>query len=237
MIGAMTDMERAPALAPGSTVAGAAAAPRLRGRAALLALLLAGLAFTALAADLLWHGPLTAADPAISSWFHAHARPAFTAAMRTVSDLHRTWVLLAATAVAALALVLRRERRWAVALVVCVPSGMVLNSLVKDLFQRPRPAFDHPLVTPVTYSFPSGHTSGAALAWGFALVWLFAQRRDARARLLGCAVAVTMVLLTALSRVALGAHYVSDVLAAGAEGVAWLALCLFVLTPLLWRET
>jgi membrane-associated phospholipid phosphatase len=52
----------------------------------------------------------------------------------------------------------------------------------------------------------------------------------------GAALALAMIAFTALSRVYLGAHYVSDVLAAGAEGLAWLAFCCLVLAPLLWRR-
>jgi membrane-associated phospholipid phosphatase len=212
-----------------------AAGPLLHGRAALLVLLLGCAAFAAFAADLLLHGPLTSLDPSISTWFHQHARPALTIAMRAVTGLHATAVVLALAAVAATVLVLRGERAWVALLAACVPGGLMLNVLVKNIFQRPRPVFDHPLVTLPTYSFPSGHTCAATVAWGFALLWLFAHRRDARARRLGSILALVMVAFTALSRVYLGAHYVTDVLAASAEGTAWLGLCCLLVAPLAWR--
>jgi membrane-associated phospholipid phosphatase len=231
----MTDFDATRGQPPAASTATASSpAPRLRGRAALLLFLLACVAFGTLAADLLLHGPVTAADPAISLWFHHHGRAPLTIAMRAVTGLHATAVVLALSAVAATVLVLRGERAWVVPLVACVPAGLVLNVLVKNSFQRPRPSFDHPLLALTTYSFPSGHTCAATLAWGFALVWLFAHRTQARVRVLGSVVAVVMVALTALSRVYLGAHYVSDVLAASAEGMAWLALCCLVLTPRIW---
>jgi membrane-associated phospholipid phosphatase len=236
MIGAMTDSETR-GMGPASSAATPASpAPRLRGRAALLLCVLASLAFGALAADLLLHGPITAVDPAISLWFHDHGRAPFTVAMRAVTGLHATATVLGLCAVAATLLVLNGERAWVLPLVAAVPGGMVLNVLVKNSFQRPRPSFDHPLLTLTTYSFPSGHTSAATLAWGFALVWLFAHRGPGRERLLGSTIALFMVAMTALSRVYLGAHYVSDVLAASAEGAAWLALCFLVLTPVVWRR-
>lgn len=213
----------------------AAQAPGLPARAALLLVVLAGLAFAALAADLLLHGPITAADAPISTWFHEHGRPPFTALLRAISNLHSTASVLALTAVAAAVLLWRRESAWALSLVLCVPGGMLLNVFVKNAFQRARPTFDHPLVSLVTYSFPSGHTAAATVSWGFALVWLFAHRRSPHERRLACAIAATMVLLTALSRVYLGAHYLSDVLAAAAEGLAWLGLCLLVIGQRPWR--
>jgi membrane-associated phospholipid phosphatase len=232
----MSDIEAARSAAPGQRALTPSPSPRLRGRGALLLVLLAVAAFAVLAADLLLHGPITAADPAASLWLHEHARAPFTIAMRAVTGLHATAVVLGLAAVAATVLVLRGEAAWVVPLVACVPGGVLLNAAVKQFFQRPRPTFDHPLVTLVTYSFPSGHTAASTLAWGFALVWLFAHGDRPRARRLGGAVAVAMVLLTALSRVYLGAHYVSDVLAAAAEGLAWLGLCFLLLTPLVWRE-
>lgn len=203
--------------------------PRLHGPGALLLLVLASLAFAGLAADLLLHGPITAADVPISTWFHQHGRPSFTALMRAFSTLHSTAWVLALAALAAAVLLWRRQTAWVVPLLVCVPGGMLLNVFVKNAFQRARPSFDDPLVTIATFSFPSGHTAAATVSWGFALVWLFAHRSSPRERWLAATVAVAMVLLTALSRVYLGAHYLSDVLAATAEGLAWLALCLFVL--------
>ena len=188
-----------------------------------------------LAADLLLHGPITAVDVSISTWFHDHGRPAFTAFMRAVSTLHSTAWVLALAAVAAAVLLWRREAAWALTLVPCVPGGMLLNAFIKSQFQRARPSFDHPLVTLATSSFPSGHTTAATVSWGFALVWLFAHRSNRRERVLACGVAVAMVLLTALSRVYLGAHYVSDVLAAAAEGLAWLGLCFLLLGRWPWR--
>jgi membrane-associated phospholipid phosphatase len=229
----MRDIEERTTLA--TARAAATQSPRLHGRAALLLLVVACLAFAGLAADLLLHGPITAADVPISTWFHEHGRPPFTAFMRAVSYLHSTASVLALATVAAAVLLWRREAAWVVPLVLCVPGGLLLNVFVKNQFQRARPSFDHPLVTLATYSFPSGHTAAAAVSWGFALVWLFAHRSSPRERRLAGGIAVLMVLLTALSRVYLGAHYVSDVLAAAAEGLAWLALCFLVLGQRPWR--
>jgi membrane-associated phospholipid phosphatase len=229
----MSDIEQR--ARPASARPAAMPPARLHGRAALLLFVVACLAFAGLAADLLVHGPITAADAPISTWFHEHGRAPLTAFLRTISDLHSTASVLTLAALAGAVLLWRREGAWVIPLVLCVPGGMLLNVLVKNQFQRVRPSFEHPLVTIASYSFPSGHTAAATLAWGFALVWLFAHRSSPRERLLATVIAVAMVLLTAVSRVYLGAHYVSDVLAAAAEALAWLALCWFVLGEWPWR--
>jgi undecaprenyl-diphosphatase len=161
-------------------------------------------AFTALATDLRLQGPVTRADIPISAWFHLHAQPAFAAA---------------------LALAYHRQTQWLPLLAMCVPGGLVLNWLVKHAFQRARPAFDPPAATLASYSFPSGHAAGATVWWGFVLLVWFAWERQPGRRAAACVIAITMILLTGLSRMALGLHYLSDVLAAMAEGAAWIVLC------------
>ena len=85
-------------------------------------------------------------------------------------------------------------------------------------------------MTLASYSFPSGHTAATTLFYGF-LVLLLLRRPGQSALRRGAIVvgAVVMVLLVATSRVYLGAHYLSDVLAAMLEGVLWLALCVALL--------
>jgi len=103
--------------------------------------------------------------------------------------------------------------------------GLLLNVLVKHTFQRARPVWDDALLTLHTYSFPSGHTAGATVWWGFFTVLVFTHRPTWQRRAATVFLAIGMVSLTALSRVYLGVHYLSDVLAAVAEGCAWLVLC------------
>jgi membrane-associated phospholipid phosphatase len=199
--------------------------PRLRAPVAIVLLALACAIFGMLAADLVRHGAITAADAPISAWFHANTDRGATQALLLVTHLHSTAGIGVMAGLAALVLLWRRQLQWLALLALSVPGGLLLNVVVKQAFQRARPHFDEPLLTLVTYSFPSGHTAGATVWWGFALVWLFAHEPRLAPRMLAGALAVSMVLLTALSRVYLGAHYVSDVLAAVAEGAAWLALC------------
>ena len=86
--------------------------------------------------------------------------------------------------------------------------------------------FDEPLLTLSTYSFPSGHTLGATMFYGVLAAYLVCVVPRWRVRTLVVLGACTMVALVALSRVYLGAHFLSDVLAAMLEGCAWLAVCI-----------
>lgn len=175
---------------------------------------------------------ITLLDLRVAQWFHAHAFEPLTSFMLGVSLLHSTAGALLLAAGFALYLWRRAARRWLLALLLSVPGGMLLNVLLKYVFQRSRPVFEHPLVTLASYSFPSGHTVAATLLYGVLASYLVTERRQAAA--LVVPPSVLMVLLVAASRVYLGAHYLSDVLAAMAEGVAWLALCITATSA--WRR-
>jgi undecaprenyl-diphosphatase len=192
-------------------------------RAALLAGSVA--LFAVLAADLLLHGPLTAADAAIGAWLHARMQPALTGFLFVFTHLHSTRGLLAMSAAIALFLAWQGRARWIGWLLLTVQGGQLLNVLAKNIFQRPRPHFDEPLVTLASYSFPSGHAAGTTVFWGFVcvLAWSWPARAPIR-RALG-AIAPAMVVLTCASRVYLGAHWLTDVVAGVCEGVAWVCVC------------
>ncbi|MFC5497413.1 phosphatase PAP2 family protein [Caenimonas terrae] len=174
-------------------------------------------------------------DLPLSAWFHANQIPLATKLMLLVSLWHSTIGILTMSAV--LGLVLYRYGRtwWLLALALAVPGGMLLNVLVKNLVQRPRPHFADAVLTLPTYSFPSGHTAGAALFYGFLTALVFAHPGARRWRWAMAVAAVAMVLLVGLSRIYLGLHYFTDVAGAIVEAVLWLALCLAGVRAL-WRR-
>ncbi|MFP5394173.1 MAG: phosphatase PAP2 family protein [Gammaproteobacteria bacterium] len=190
------------------------------------ALLVCGVIFGHLAADVASHARITVLDARIAHWLHAHAGPPWTGFMLAVTHAHSTPGLLMLAGALALYLLRRGWRAWAWTVVAAVPGGMILNVLLKLTFQRARPQFDEPLVTIATYSFPSGHALGATVLYGVLAAFLLAHLRQAWLRALALAGAVAMVLLVAFTRLYLGAHYLSDVLAGMVEGIAWLAVCL-----------
>jgi membrane-associated phospholipid phosphatase len=103
---------------------------------------------------------------------------------------------------------------------------MLLNVVLKNVFQRARPTFDHLLLTFSGHNFPSGHTMAAAMLYGTLAALALARIRAWHWRVLVVVVATFLIMLVSFSRIYLGAHYLSDVLGAMVEGLAWLAFCL-----------
>jgi undecaprenyl-diphosphatase len=191
-----------------------------------LVLICAGWLFGGIAEDVVNGDPLTVVDAHIATWFHAHAVPTVTLSMLLITNLHGTWGITILALVVSLFLILKRAWHWLLALVLVVPGGMLLNLLLKHAFARARPMFADPMLTLTTYSFPSGHVAAATLFYGLLAAYMVTKIEAWRWRVLITLLAFLIVGLVGLSRVYLGVHYLSDVLAALAEGIAWLAICL-----------
>lgn len=196
-------------------------------------LLMAALIFGHIAEDVFTADTIVTLDLQVSAWFHAHATPALTAFFLVFTNLHGTVGALALTLLFTVVLVQKKAWDWVLRVALAVPLGMLLNVLLKNTFQRSRPSFDHPLLTLTTYSFPSGHTAAATLLYGVVGAYLVCTCNGWRRVLVVC-LAVGMVALVGLSRIYLGAHYLSDVVAAIASSTGWLAIALTSVAT--WRK-
>ena len=182
--------------------------------------------FGGVAEDVVHGDPLTLVDVQVAQWFHGHATPLITQVMLVISDLQGPLPVSLMVVLIAIYLACKRNWYWLICLMLTVPFGMLLNVLTKYSFHRARPSFADPLLVASSYSFPSGHVAGATLLYGFVAAMVIAQIETWRWRVMILLGAIALVSLVALTRMYLGVHYLSDVLAAFAEGVAWLTLCL-----------
>ena len=176
--------------------------------------------------------PLAGTDQQIASWFHAHLTGTFVALLRAFSQPGSSeWVAIALILVV---LFFSWRRAWSavVTLIVAVPGGMLLNELLKLAVQRHRPYLEGPFVDWNGYSFASGHTIGATLLYGQLALFLLPLIKSKHWQGLTVCLATALVLLVGFSRIALGAHYLSDVLAAIFFGIVWLMVCVIAGKPM-----
>lgn len=162
-------------------------------------------------------------DRALIVLLHAGERPELARAARVVTEFGGGAVLLAVTALGVLALALRREWRAAALLVAITISGRILVEAQKGWTHRLRPEDHQHLVAAQSYAFPSGHAANATLVW---LTLALLLPRTPRARAFAVWAAVWLALLVGVSRVMLGVHWPSDVIAGWALGLFWALLLL-----------
>lgn len=178
----------------------------------------------------LWIRDSSSALAALDRSIAAQLNEAVRASPVVVDTLHVV-TELAGTATAVLIFVITTtslviQQSWRLALFAAT-TGVGLAILIpasKALIGRARPMVEVPVAeTPGNASFPSGHSMTAVVLWGtLVLIALPAVRRSARSWLLGGA--VVLVLVIGCTRLALGVHFLSDVLAGWALGMAWLAV-------------
>jgi undecaprenyl-diphosphatase len=203
--------------------------------------LVAGLAISAFViwafaelADGMVEGESRRFDRASLLWIHAHSPQWLDGPMRLVTALGYYWVVLPLLAAVVFVFFLKGWRLSATLLLVSTVGGFLLTTFLKGVFERARPELFDSDYTASFYSFPSGH---AALAVGFygalTLILAYHLRGFARSAVVG--VGVLLVLLIGYSRLYLGVHYPTDVLAGflaaplwlifvGAVYVAWLSV-------------
>ncbi|MGI8667212.1 MAG: phosphatase PAP2 family protein [Jatrophihabitans sp.] len=167
--------------------------------------------------------PVLRADRATTAHLHRYAlaHHGFTTAMRVVSDAGTTlaWTIILLPVLAWL--LYRRLPRLAVFVLVTAAGSLLLNNLLKLLVNRARPHLNDPVAIAAGKSFPSGHSQAAIVGYGI-LVAVFLPAVGRRWRFWLVSVAALLVLLIGFSRIALGVHYLSDVIGAYLIGTVWL---------------
>jgi membrane-associated phospholipid phosphatase len=168
--------------------------------------------------------PLLDADQGARDGLHAFAvdHAWFVSAMKAVSLAGNGvlyWIVFGAVAVW---LATRGLKRLSAFVVVTVLGSALLNQAVKHAVRRSRPVLPDPVAHAGGLSFPSGHAQSATVAM-LVLLLVFAPVLRGRSRGVAVVAAVAWVVLVSFSRVALGVHYASDVLAGIVLGAAWVA--------------
>ncbi|XXT19606.1 phosphatase PAP2 family protein [Sorangium sp. So ce429] len=191
-----------------------------------LALSMAALVFVALAEAVNGDAWIVQVDLALARALHASSSSAGVAALRAFTFLGSGAALTVVAIVVAAVLLRRRHRVLAIGWLIALAGGGLLNYALKALFARQRPTFADPLAVAHGWSFPSGHSMGTFITFGMLSYLGLLFVRTLRARLLLVAFALSWTVTMGFSRMYLGVHYLSDVLAGFAAGSVWLAACI-----------
>jgi membrane-associated phospholipid phosphatase len=179
--------------------------------------------FGGLAEDLLTGDPIVRFDRALDGYLHARATPPLTTFFLIVTAFGsiEAMVLLGVIVAAFLAW----GRRWVFLGIwlAAVAGSAVLNHVLKELFARPRPHFEHPLLVETSYSFPSGHAMESFVVYGMLAYFAVLALRTWESRVGVVFGAALLVVLIGFSRMYLGVHFFSDVIAGYAAGGVWLS--------------
>jgi len=174
-------------------------------------------------------GSTQAFDDAVLRWFAAHRSPILDEIMLEITFLGTGTVVLMLVAITGMFLWLTRHKYSALLLLISTAGGILLNNLLKQGYSRPRPQIVTWGTAAVSSSFPSGHAMSAIVVYG--TVAYLAARLQTRGvtRALTLTFAAIVILLICISRLYLGVHYPSDVLAGLIIGTAWAAFCMATL--------
>jgi undecaprenyl-diphosphatase len=179
--------------------------------------------FGELAENLTSNNPLVRFDETTAATLHAWATPAFTTIFLLITSLGTLEVLGTLGLLVAVIYSLRRRWLYVGTWIVALAGGEALDQLLKELFARPRPSLVDPLLLETSYSFPSGHAMMSLVASGILAYFAVLALQSRRARAAVIFGAALLTLLIGFSRIYLGVHYFSDVIAGFAAGSVWLS--------------
>ena len=184
--------------------------------------------FFAWLADEVFEGDARTFDETVRVFVHGFSSEFMTALMLFITMLGSTVFLSFFCVSVFVIFIIKNRKRAAVLFMTTMAGAVILNFALKVNFARVRPVpfFDTPL--PDSYSFPSGHALYAACCYGV-LAWLASARTQNKStRISIWSLAVSLALLIGLSRIYLGVHYPSDVIAGYAAAVVWILTIILI---------
>jgi undecaprenyl-diphosphatase len=190
---------------------------------------LAAWAFGGLTQDVTGHDDTVLADPHVTAWVVAHRTGWLTGALQVLTWLGSTAVIIPAGLVIGLYFVIwRRDWQPLVLLTAAIAGAVVLYDIGKALVGRPRPPAAIWIGHYTGAAFPSGHATQSVAFYAMLAIVLGAGLSSRRRAVLWGAAAL-VVLIVGASRIYLGAHWLTDVLAGYALGACWVAIVVAIL--------
>ncbi|MBK9749197.1 MAG: phosphatase PAP2 family protein [Chloroflexi bacterium] len=191
--------------------------------------------FAAIADEVREQELLVRIDTEVANELHAQATPSSIQFYRLVSwiGMEGLWITGGGLG---LYFLLRRQWLHLAIWIAALIGGTLLNNVLKLIFARARPVFADPFVIERNFSFPSGHAMMSLIGFGLLTYFAWSLLRTSIGRIILVFAALMLILLVGISRMTLGVHYLSDVVAGFAAGGVWLAACLTALNTIQRRK-
>lgn len=191
--------------------------------------------FAAIADEVLDDQTIVAFDQQLAQALHNSASEGWTSAFALITLFGSQVVFILALVVAAYYAIKHHWLHLGV-WIATLAGGQLLNLLLKAIFARPRPEFADPLVVEQFYSFPSGHAMLSMIAYGLLAYFIIEVLNRRRYKTLVIVVASLLIVMIGVSRLYLGVHFFSDVVAGFFAGGAWLFACIAAMTYIRQRS-
>ncbi|MBU9675059.1 phosphatase PAP2 family protein [Planococcus sp. CP5-4] len=157
-------------------------------------------------------------------------------AMFVITELGSVWFLVLMSLGVLWILGVKMRDKWGVLFyLVAVGGGSLLTLLLKHFFSRERPSINE-TIDAVGYSFPSGHSMGSLIFYGFLIYLVIRTKQNPRLQWVSVFGLSVLIMLIGISRIYLGAHFPSDVIAGYIAGTIWLVLSLVALEWIQWHQ-
>jgi membrane-associated phospholipid phosphatase len=187
---------------------------------------IATLIFLELAEDVSHREDLARIDPVFGAFLVSRTDLTGDQVFLAITTLGNALVISGGTVVLSLWLIRRKKWNMLVFLLVVVAGCGLINFGLKEIFLRGRPAYLNAFIRDIGYSFPSGHAMISVAFYG-SLTYILFQELQSLTRKVGLVILTLIVIfLIGFSRLYLGVHYLTDVLAGWAIATAWLAACI-----------
>lgn len=178
--------------------------------------------------DYIGQDTLIKADLRIINLISQYRNPNLSQFMLFITHLAKAQVVSVAVIFSLIILFLLNKWSYLKSLLISVVGGELFVWIIKNIIDRPRPPLTSALVTETSYSFPSGHSFVAVAFYGLITFFIFESLKKKYLKVLTLISGLTLIILIGFSRIYLGAHWPSDILASYASGLAWLSIIITV---------
>lgn len=168
-------------------------------------------------------------DQQVINWAYSLRSPALNEIFKFITTLANIQVIIVIIVIVLVLLTKFNQRKFVVSFLITSVFSIGFTTLAKMIFARERPAITNALISESSFSFPSGHALLSASIYGFLIVILIKSIRNNSARILIYIFGFALIGLIGFSRIYLGVHWPTDILASYAIGIVWLAFSLIAL--------